>query len=43
MANDRIPPFEPQSTWPSFRLGFLSGLCTGIGLTLVVLTAIVLS
>jgi hypothetical protein len=42
MANHRIPPFDPPSTWPSFWLGYISGLCTGIGLTLIVLIAIVL-
>jgi hypothetical protein len=45
MARDRIPPFDdqpPESTWPSFWLGYLSGLCTGVGLTLIVLVAIVL-
>jgi hypothetical protein len=31
-----------QSIWPSFWLGYLSGLYTGIGLTLIVLTVIVL-
>jgi hypothetical protein len=41
MANNIIPPFEPQSTWPSFWLGDISGLCTGIGLTLIALVAIV--
>jgi hypothetical protein len=41
MANDRIPPFDPPSTWPSFWLGYRSGLCTGIGLTLIALVAIV--
>jgi hypothetical protein len=44
MANDRISPFDepPESIWPSFWLGYISGLCTGIGLTLIVLTLIVL-
>jgi hypothetical protein len=42
MADDRVPPFDPASTWPSFWLGYISGLCTGIGLTLIVLTLIVL-
>jgi hypothetical protein len=42
MAHHRIPPFDPPSPWPSFWLGYISGLCTGIGLTLIVLIAIVL-
>jgi hypothetical protein len=44
MADDRVPPFDSpsQSTWPSFWIGYASGLCTGIGLTLIVLTVVVL-
>ena len=41
MANGRIPPFDPSSTWPSFWLGYASGFYTGIGLTLIALVAIV--
>jgi hypothetical protein len=41
MANGSIPPFDPPSTWPSSWLGYASGLCTGIGLTLIALVAIV--
>ena len=42
MANQRIPPFDPPSTWPSFWLGYASGLCTGVRQTLIALVAIVL-
>jgi hypothetical protein len=41
MADDEHNTFDPPSTWPSFWLGYASGLCTGIGLTLIVLVAIV--
>jgi hypothetical protein len=40
MANDEHS--TAPSTWPSFWLGYASGLCTGIGLTLIALVAIVL-
>jgi hypothetical protein len=40
MADDDHSTFEP-STWPSFWLGYASGLCTGMGLTLIALVAIV--
>jgi hypothetical protein len=38
MANDyHTTSDDPPSTWPSFWLGFLFGLCIGSGLTLVYL------
>jgi hypothetical protein len=40
MANDDDTT-SPPSTWPSFWLGYASGFCTGVGLTLIAIVAIV--